>query len=65
MGEAGLRRSAGASAFVHSDLARRWMIRSELPARYPELIPRHMAAVVHTIAVRLFQSEQHETLLIL
>ncbi len=64
MGEAVLRRSAGASAFVHS-IPAGWMIRSELPARYPELIPRHMAAVVHTIAVRLFQSEQHETLLIL
>jgi AcrR family transcriptional regulator len=29
-----------------SDLARRWMLRTELTHRYPELIPRHMAGVV-------------------
>lgn len=29
-----------------SELARRWMIRTALSARYPRLIPRHMAAVV-------------------
>jgi AcrR family transcriptional regulator len=29
-----------------SELARRWMIRTELTTRYPQLIPRHMAAVV-------------------
>ena len=30
----------------HEELARRWMLRAELITRYPELIPRHMAAVV-------------------
>lgn len=29
-----------------SELARRWKLRTELTARYPELIPRYMAAVV-------------------
>lgn len=34
------------AADEESELARRWTLRTELTTRYPELIPRYMAAVV-------------------
>ncbi len=34
------------TAGEETDFARRWKIRAELTARYPELVPRHLAAML-------------------